>query len=340
MVPKKILCGLGQLKKKRGNKASQMQQLQPLPQRQLQMRPQLQIQAQPQMQSQLQPQQQQKQPELSWQRQNSEPYLSQDKIFKQISNPEFQNFIKNSERNASGAEVKIIKDLNPEFIRMHGSLPESHHTMFLRLCILFSENRMAENAKIKQQEQMGRVTSTNIRNTMSINQDSLSSVNQYSSKSCRPSLEEPPLNKRAREEECTANVQQSTSTVSVESPNSQNYSIYHPNHKEATVSLQGISSEVEALVRSFFKMETTNNGLSLVSILLDDYRLETDFSPSNRNQLEIRIKKRNSNLIPVPQLSITLSIQSGLLLPRFDTCLLYTSPSPRDRQKSRMPSSA
>ena len=24
----------------------------------------------------------------------------------------------------------------------------------------------------------------------------------------------------------------------------------------------------------------------------------------------------------------------------FDTCLLYTSPSPRDRQKSRMPSSA
>ena len=25
---------------------------------------------------------------------------------------------------------------------------------------------------------------------------------------------------------------------------------------------------------------------------------------------------------------------------RFDICLLYTSPSPRDRQKSRMPSSA
>ena len=26
--------------------------------------------------------------------------------------------------------------------------------------------------------------------------------------------------------------------------------------------------------------------------------------------------------------------------PQFDNCLLYTSPSPRDRQKSRMPSSA
>ena len=33
----------------------------------------------------------------------------------------------------------------------------------------------------------------------------------------------------------------------------------------------------------------------------------------------------------------------GVLVPvntRFKTCLLYTSPSPRDRQKSRMPSSA
>ena len=30
----------------------------------------------------------------------------------------------------------------------------------------------------------------------------------------------------------------------------------------------------------------------------------------------------------------------NLLLPAFSICLLYTSPSPRDRQKSRMPSSA
>ena len=30
----------------------------------------------------------------------------------------------------------------------------------------------------------------------------------------------------------------------------------------------------------------------------------------------------------------------GLLEPLMDGCLLYTSPSPRDRQKSRMPSSA
>ena len=33
------------------------------------------------------------------------------------------------------------------------------------------------------------------------------------------------------------------------------------------------------------------------------------------------------------------SVQKGADL-MYDTCLLYTSPSPRDRQKSRMPSSA
>ena len=32
--------------------------------------------------------------------------------------------------------------------------------------------------------------------------------------------------------------------------------------------------------------------------------------------------------------------QGSIELPKYETCLLYTSPSPRDRQKSRMPSSA
>ena len=31
---------------------------------------------------------------------------------------------------------------------------------------------------------------------------------------------------------------------------------------------------------------------------------------------------------------------AGIVIDRFQSCLLYTSPSPRDRQKSRMPSSA
>ena len=35
-----------------------------------------------------------------------------------------------------------------------------------------------------------------------------------------------------------------------------------------------------------------------------------------------------------------LNLQDEVLIPVSPTCLLYTSPSPRDRQKSRMPSSA
>ena len=36
----------------------------------------------------------------------------------------------------------------------------------------------------------------------------------------------------------------------------------------------------------------------------------------------------------------TREIREVELIPQYLTCLLYTSPSPRDRQKSRMPSSA
>ena len=34
------------------------------------------------------------------------------------------------------------------------------------------------------------------------------------------------------------------------------------------------------------------------------------------------------------------SVPSGASTGKYEACLLYTSPSPRDRQKSRMPSSA
>ena len=34
------------------------------------------------------------------------------------------------------------------------------------------------------------------------------------------------------------------------------------------------------------------------------------------------------------------ALEDAVLSPRFYTCLLYTSPSPRDRTRSRMPSSA
>ena len=47
--------------------------------------------------------------------------------------------------------------------------------------------------------------------------------------------------------------------------------------------------------------------------------------------------------VPLPLaalIAIIVTTGVGLALHRFAICLLYTSPSPRDRQKSRMPSSA
>jgi len=42
----------------------------------------------------------------------------------------------------------------------------------------------------------------------------------------------------------------------------------------------------------------------------------------------------------VEQFAGELKLPTALLLEQLKSCLLYTSPSPRDRQKSRMPSSA
>ena len=47
---------------------------------------------------------------------------------------------------------------------------------------------------------------------------------------------------------------------------------------------------------------------------------------------------------PLPMLAVLDAVNEKLIEPIFigdkNDCLLYTSPSPRDRQKSRMPSSA
>ena len=45
--------------------------------------------------------------------------------------------------------------------------------------------------------------------------------------------------------------------------------------------------------------------------------------------------------VPVPEIApdeVLIAVMASSI--NFNTCLLYTSPSPRDRQKSRMPSSA
>ena len=52
-------------------------------------------------------------------------------------------------------------------------------------------------------------------------------------------------------------------------------------------------------------------------------------------------QKKNLKIIGSIILLIILGVLAQLeIIPKLITCLLYTSPSPRDRQKSRMPSSA
>ena len=45
-------------------------------------------------------------------------------------------------------------------------------------------------------------------------------------------------------------------------------------------------------------------------------------------------------LVHLRQKTVSFIFQDGNLLPNMNACLLYTSPSPRDRSLSRMPSSA
>ena len=51
---------------------------------------------------------------------------------------------------------------------------------------------------------------------------------------------------------------------------------------------------------------------------------------------DLNAKRENTMFLPGVPLSEDMKFSNNLA----ETCLLYTSPSPRDRQKSRMPSSA
>ena len=66
----------------------------------------------------------------------------------------------------------------------------------------------------------------------------------------------------------------------------------------------------------------------------------TSKDPSVLNYPEILFGGLFSQLFIVPGLVTPLERVKILMQTDIRTCLLYTSPSPRDRQKSRMPSSA
>ena len=51
-----------------------------------------------------------------------------------------------------------------------------------------------------------------------------------------------------------------------------------------------------------------------------------------------KVNLKDMNMQQIKDLADSMAFEAPPMQP--DTCLLYTSPSPRDRQKSRMPSSA
>ena len=65
---------------------------------------------------------------------------------------------------------------------------------------------------------------------------------------------------------------------------------------------------------------------------------ETLFNPKLRNKPVVVLSNNDGCIVSRSNEAKLLGIKMGE--PYFKACLLYTSPSPRDRQKSRMPSSA
>ena len=59
-----------------------------------------------------------------------------------------------------------------------------------------------------------------------------------------------------------------------------------------------------------------------------------------RNEAKVPNLETNTITVTEVRMSPDLKIAKAYVLPLGGNCLLYTSPSPRDREKSRMPSSA
>ena len=86
-------------------------------------------------------------------------------------------------------------------------------------------------------------------------------------------------------------------------------------------------------------MTATASATPLPDDVLRDVFGYTDFRPGQREVIDAVLAGRDCiALMPTGAgKSLTYQIPARILR---GTCLLYTSPSPRDRQKSRMPSSA
>ena len=94
-----------------------------------------------------------------------------------------------------------------------------------------------------------------------------------------------------------------------------------------------VFADVEQLNKWAFdgKLDVTKLSYNAFTYCIDKYILLDSGSAMGRNCGPLLIKKPTTSL----------SSDSKIAIPgKYTTCLLYTSPSPRDRSLSRMPSSA
>ena len=82
-----------------------------------------------------------------------------------------------------------------------------------------------------------------------------------------------------------------------------------------------------------FQISSTSGEISLVTAGVLDYESTQTY--------EVVVQAANEGVSVIGELVLTIAVTDVLeVLTVVDTCLLYTSPSPRDRTRSRMPSSA
>ena len=97
-------------------------------------------------------------------------------------------------------------------------------------------------------------------------------------------------------------------------------------------------------IKEFKEINSEIDLISLTNIAKESALIGNEILLKNYNKIQtITSKGRKGDLVTNVDLEVEEKIKEYLTIKTPDIsihCLLYTSPSPRDRQKSRMPSSA
>ena len=103
------------------------------------------------------------------------------------------------------------------------------------------------------------------------------------------------------------------------------------NNKASQVSVENVSTDIEVSI------EDTNPIHGVVGCDRYYARVVRNFNPQSASPNWMRRRLTRAGMRGI---SLAVDVTNYVMLDLGQPCLLYTSPSPRDRQKSRMPSSA